>query len=347
MKVAAQKRYGGPEVIEIIDRPRPVPGAGEVLVEVHASTVTLADCAFRKADPFIVRFFGGLFRPKLDVLGDDIAGVVAELGPGVTRFAVGERVHGCTGASLGGMAEYVCVKESAALVTVPEGIELLPLGGMSYAYLTAMPFMRDEAGVKPGDRVLINGAASSVGAMAVQLAHHFGGEVTAVASGRHRALLERLGADHFIDRQQADFTANPGAYDVIFDAVGKSSFARSAPALRPGGIYLTTVPSWGIFWLMLTGGKRGGKRGRLATTGLRKEADKLKDLHILNDLLESGALRPVTDRVFPLEQIVEAHRYVEREVKAGDVVVAMPVAQAPLLLTSATEGAAAVSATRA
>ena len=131
MKVAAQKRYGGPEVIEIIDRPRPVPGAGEVLVEVHASTVTLADCAFRKADPFIVRFFGGLFRPKLDVLGDDIAGVVAELGPGVTRFAVGERVHGCTGASLGGMAEYVCVKESAALVKVPDGVELLPLGGLS------------------------------------------------------------------------------------------------------------------------------------------------------------------------------------------------------------------------
>ena len=332
MKAAAQKRYGGPEVIEIVERPKPVPGPGEVLIEVHASTVTLADCAFRKADPFIVRFFGGLFRPKLDVLGDDIAGVVVAIGAGVTRFAVGDRVHGCTGAALGGMAEYVCVKETAALVKVPKGVELMPLGGMSYAYLTAMPFIRDEGKVKPGDHVLINGAASSVGAMALQLAKHFGAEVTAVASGRHRALLEKLGADHVIDRQVADFTAERGAYDVVFDAVGKSRFAQAAPALKPGGIYLTTVPSWGIFALMLSGGQRGGKRGKLATTGLRADSDKLKDLHLLNGLLEQGAIRPVTDRVFPLNQIVEAHRYVEREVKAGDVVVAMPVAQGPLLL---------------
>ncbi len=332
MKVAAQKRYGGPEVIEIVERPKPVPGPGEVLIEVHASTVTLADCAFRKADPFIVRFFGGLFRPKLDVLGDDIAGVVVAIGTGVTRFAVGDRVHGCTGAALGGMAEYVCVKETAALVKVPEGVELMPLGGMSYAYLTAMPFIRDEGKVKPGDHVLINGAASSVGAMALQLAKHFGAEVTAVASGRHRALLQRLGADHVIDRQVADFTAARESYDVVFDAVGKSRYAQAAPALKPGGIYLTTVPSWGIFALMLTGGQRGGKRGKLATSGLRAESDKLKDLHVLNRLLEQGAIRPVTDRVFPLNQIVEAHRYVEREVKAGDVVVAMPVAQGPLLL---------------
>lgn len=332
MKVAAQKRYGGPEVIEIVERPKPVPGPGEVLIEVHASTVTLADCAFRKADPFIVRFFGGLFRPKLDVLGDDIAGVVVAIGAGVTRFAVGDSVHGCTGAALGGMAEYVCVKETAALVRVPEGVELMPLGGMSYSYLTAMPFIRDEGRVKPGDHVLINGAASSVGAMALQLAKHFGAEVTAVASGRHRALLEKLGADHVIDRQGTDFTAARGVYDVVFDAVGKSRFAQAAPTLKPGGIYLTTVPSWGIFALMLTGGQRGGKRGKLATTGLRAESDKLKDLHVLNRLLEQGAIRAVTDRVFPLNQIVEAHRYVEREVKAGDVVVAMPVAQGPLLL---------------
>ncbi|MBB4051626.1 NADPH:quinone reductase-like Zn-dependent oxidoreductase [Devosia subaequoris] len=341
MKVAAQQRYGGPDVIEIVERPKPMPGPGEVLVEVRASTVTLADCAFRKAEPFIVRLFGGLFRPKLDVLGDDIAGVVVAIGAGVSRFAVGDRVHGCTGAALGGMAEYVCVKETAALVKVPEGVDLIPLGGMSYSYLTAMPFIRDEGRVKPGDHVLINGAASSVGAIALQLAKHFGAEVTAVASGRHRALLERLGADHVIDRQVADFTAARGAYDVVFDAVGKSSFAQAAPTLKPGGIYLTTVPSWGIFGLMLSGGQRGGKRGKLATTGLRSDGDKLKDLHVLNRLLEQGAIRAVTDRVFPLHKIVEAHRYVEREVKAGDVVVTMPVAQGPLLLaaTAASVGA--------
>ena len=340
MKVAAQSRYGGPEVISVVERPMPRPGPGEVLVEVHSSTVTLADCAFRKADPFIVRFFAGLFRPKIEVLGDDIAGVVTAVGPGVTRFAVGDRIHGSCGTSLGGMAEYVCVKETGAIAKAPPGQDLVPLGGLSYAYLTAMPFIRDEAQVKPGDRVLINGAASSVGAIAVQLAKHFGAEVTGVASGRHADLVQRLGADHFIDRQREDFAARRGEYDVVFDAVGKSSFARCAPALKAGGTYLTTVPSWGIMGLMLTGGQRSGKRGKLATTGLRPETDKLKDLHMLNNLLEQGAVWPVTDRVFPLDQIVEAHRYVEREVKAGDVVVAMPVAQEARQLAGATEVAA-------
>jgi NADPH:quinone reductase-like Zn-dependent oxidoreductase len=336
MKVAAQSRYGGPEVISVVERPIPQPGPGEVLVAVHSSTVTLADCAFRKADPFIVRFFGGLFRPRIEVLGDDIAGVVAAVGPGVTRFAVGDRIHGSVGTNLGGMAEYVCVKETGAIVKAPPGHDLVPLGGLSYAYLTAMPFIRDEAQVKPGDRVLINGAASSVGAIAVQLAKHFGAEVTAVASGRHADLVRKMGADHFIDRQQEDFTARTGEYDVVFDAVGKSNFGQAAAALKAGGIYLTTVPSWGIMGQMLTGGQRGGKRGKLATTGLRPEADKLKDLQVLNTLLEQGAVWPVTDRVFRLDQIVEAHRYVEREVKAGDVVVAMPVTEAALQLTEAT-----------
>jgi NADPH:quinone reductase-like Zn-dependent oxidoreductase len=339
MKVAAQNRYGGPDVISIVERPKPVPGEGEVQVEVHASTVTLADCAFRKADPFIVRFFAGLFRPKLEVLGDDIAGIVTAIGPNTSRFAVGDRVHGSVGAGLGGMAEFVCLKETGALVKVPDGHDLVALGGLTYSFLTAMPFIRDEAQVKPGDRVLINGAASSVGAIAIQLARHFGAEVTAVASGRHADLARRLGADHFVDRQKQDFTQGAGAYDVVFDAVGKSSFGKSRSALKPGGIYLTTVPSWSIFWLMLTGGQRGGKRGKLATTGLRPEGDKLGDLHVLNDLLEQGAVRPVTDRVFPLEAIVEAHRYVEREVKAGDVVVAMPVAQAQARLLAQTASA--------
>lgn len=335
MKVAAQSQYGGPEVIHIVERARPDPGPGQVLVQVHSSTVTLADCAFRKAEPFIVRFFGGLFLPRLDVLGDDVAGVVAAVGPGVSRFAPGDRVHGSVGSRLGGMAEYVLVDETAALVRVPEGQELIPLGGLSYAYLTAMPFIRDEGRVKPGHRVLVNGAASSVGAVAIQLARHFGAEVTAVASGRHADLTRRLGADHFIDRHQTDFTRQDGAFDVIFDAVGKSRFTEAARALKPGGIYLTTVPSWGIFWLMLTGGRRSGKRGKLATTGLRPESDKLKDLHILNTLLEQEQVRPVTDSQFRLDQIVEAHRYVEREVKAGDVLVVMPVAQPPLLLAEA------------
>ncbi len=326
MKLVMQNRYGGPDVLEITERPVPDVKAGNVLIRVHAATVTLADCAFRKADPFIIRFFGGMLRPKDLVLGDDIAGVVEAVGAGITRFHVGQAVYGSVGEKLGGMAEYVCLPDSAAIVAAPAGQDLLALSGLSYSYLTAMPFMRDEARLKPGDKVLINGAASSVGAIAVQLAKHFGAEVTAVASARHEVLLRSLGADHFLDRHASDFMQARSAYDVVFDAVGKSSFGRCVEVLKPGGIYLTTVPTLSILWLMLTGGRRKGRRGKLATTGLRAVGDKRKDLLVLNDLLEQGVLRPVMDRAFPLERVADAHAYVEAETKAGDVFVVMSVA---------------------
>ena len=325
MKVAAQSRYGGPEVISVVDWPKPEPGPGEVLVQVHASTVTLADCAFRKAEPFIVRFFAGLFRPKIAVLGDNIAGIVEAVGAGVTRFRPGDRVFGSAGLSLGGMAEYVVLPEGEAIVVAPEGHDLPALGGIAYSFLTAMPFIRDEARVKRGDRVLINGAASSVGAIAVQLARHYGAHVTAVASQHRHAMLAAMGADALIDRHAEDFTQRRAEFDVVFDAVGKSSFARSRLSLKPGGIYLTTTPSLGIFWLMLTGGRRGDKRGKLATTGLRPVADKRADMQVLAEMLAAGTVKPVTDRRFPLAAISEAHRYVEQETKAGDVLVEMPV----------------------
>lgn len=321
MKAVMQSRYGGPEVLEIREVPRPTPKANEVLVRVHATSVTLPDCAFRKADPFIIRFFGGLLRPKDLVLGDDISGVVEAVGAAVTRFRPGEAVYGSTGGA-GGHAEYVAIPEDAALVHKPAVLDHGQAAGLSYSYLTAMPFMRDEGQVKPGDRVLINGAAGSVGAVAVQLARHFGAEVTAVCSGRNAELVRSLGADRVIDRTVEDFTAARDAYDVIFDAVGKSSFGRCKPALRAGGIYLTTVPSLGILWHMLTT-RHPGKRGKLATTGLRPVAAKMQDLLVLNDLVAAGAVRAVTDRRYGLAEIAEAHRYVESESKAGDVVVEM------------------------
>jgi NADPH:quinone reductase-like Zn-dependent oxidoreductase len=320
MRIVMQSRYGGPEVLEIREVPRPAPGENEVLVRVEAFSVTLADCAFRKADPFIVRFFGGLLRPRDLVLGDDIGGVVEAVGSKVTRFAVGEAVFGSVGSNLGGAAEYVCLSEDEAIVARPAGLDAGQGAGLSYGYLTAMPFIRDGAQVKPGDKVLINGAASSVGYVAMQLARHFGAEVTAVCSGRNAELVRSLGADHVIDRTTNDFTTARDAYDVIFDAVGKSSFGRCKAALRPGGIYLTTVPSLAILWHMLTK-RKPGKRGKLMTTGLRPVSDKLADLVVLGELVAGGALRAVTDRRYPLAQVAEAHRYVDAERKAGDVVV--------------------------
>lgn len=320
MRIVTQSRYGGPDVLEIREVSRPVPGENEVLIRVGAFSVTLADCAFRKADPFIIRFFSGLFRPKNLVLGDDIGGTVEAVGDGVTRFAVGDAVFGSVGSSLGGAAEYVCLAESEAIVLRPAGLDAGQGAGLSYGFLTAMPFIRDEAQVKRGDKVLIIGAASSVGTVAVQLARHFGAEVTAVCSGRNAQLVRSLGADHVVDRSTSDFTTARGAYDVIFDAVGKSSFGQCQAALKPEGIYLTTVPSLGILWHMLTR-RKPGKRGKLATTGLRPVADKLRDMEVLRELVASGAVRSTIDRRYPLAQVAEAHRYVETERKAGDVVV--------------------------
>lgn len=322
MRIVTQSRYGGPDVLEIRDVPRPAPKENEILVRVEAFSVTLADCAFRKADPFITRFFNGLLRPKNLVLGDDIGGVVEAVGSTVTRFAVGDTIFGSVGSSLGGAADYVCLPEDAAMVRRPDGLDAGQGAGLSYGYLTAMPFMRDEGQVKPGDHVLINGAAGSVGAVALQLARHFGAEVTAVCSAHHADLMRSLGANHVIDRNEVDFTVARDAYDVIFDAVGKSSFGRCRAALKPGGIYLTTVPSLAIIWHMLT--KRApSRRGRLATTGLRPVSAKRADLAVLAELVEAGAVRAVTDRRFPLAEVAEAHRYVETERKAGDVVVEM------------------------
>lgn len=320
LQQVTQSRYGGPEVLEIREVPRPAPGEHEVLVRIEAFTVTLADCAFRRADPFITRFFTGLFRPRNLVLGDDIGGVVEAVGSKVTRFRVGEAVFGSAGASLGGAAEYVCLSEGEAITQRPQALDAGQGAGLSYGYLTAMPFIRDEGEVKSGDRVLIHGAASSVGVVAVQLARLLGAEVTAVCSARNADLVRGLGADHVIDRAKTDFTLAAQSYDVIFDAVGKSSFGRCKTALKPGGIYLTTVPSLAILWHMLTK-RTPGKRGKLATTGLRPVNAKLKDLQTLVELVEAGAVRAVTDRRFPLAEIADAHRYVETERKAGDVVV--------------------------
>jgi NADPH:quinone reductase-like Zn-dependent oxidoreductase len=324
MKAACIYRYGPPEVLTIRDLPRPSPGPGDVLIRQHASTVSPADCAFRAADPFIVRMFAGWFRPKSPVLGGAVAGVVEAVGADVTRFRPGDRVFGTTDPEPGGMAEYVAGPADGALATMPEAMSFEQAGGLTYSFLTAMPFLRDEAKLKPGMRILIVGAAGSIGTVAVQLAHNMGAHVTAVCSTRNVDLVRSLGADEVIDRTRTDFAAARGAYDVIFDAVGKSSFRACGQALKPGGIYLTTVPSFAIMFQMLRGTLAEGKRAKLATTGLRPMPDKRHDMEVLQGMVARGEIKAVIDKVFPLAQIVEAHRYVELGTKAGDVIVTFP-----------------------
>jgi NADPH:quinone reductase-like Zn-dependent oxidoreductase len=322
MKAAVVDRYGPPDVFSIREVAKPVPKDGEVLIRIHAALATPSDCAFRSANPFIVRLFAGPLRPKWGILGDSIAGEVESVGRGVTRFKVGDRVMGSTGLTNGAYAEYCAVAENQALIEIPSGQSFAQAVAICEGFLTALPFLRDEAKLKGGERLLVNGASGNIGATAVQLGKHFGAEVTGVCSGRNVELVKGLGADRVIDYTREDFTAELERYDVIFDAVGMSSFSRSARAQALTGIYMTTVPSWGIVWHMLTGKKNArGKRALLATTGLRPVANKAKDLALMNELIEAGRLRAVIDRHFPLEQIADAHRYVETGRKRGSVVI--------------------------
>ncbi len=323
MKAACIDRYGPPEVIVIRDRPAPVLGATDVLIRQAASSVSPADIAMRSGDPFLIRFFMGLTRPKEPTPGGAVAGVIEAVGSSVTRFKPGDRVFGTTDPTPGAMAELVAVPESGALVAMPDALDFGEAAGLTYSFLTAMPFLRDEAKLEPGQTVLINGAAGSIGTVAVQLAKHMGARVTAVCSTRNIELVRSLGADAVIDRTVADFTTARGAYDVIFDTVGKSSFAECRTTLKPGGIYLTTVPSFAILIHMLRRKRADGTRAKLATTGLRATADKVKDMAVLKQLVEAGVLRGVIDRTYPLSEIAAAHRYVETGTKAGDVIIAI------------------------
>ncbi len=323
MKAAWMDRYGPPEVIGVREVPDPVPGADEVLVRQMASTVSPADCAFRSADPAIVRLFAGLTRPKEPIPGGAVAGIVAAVGAGVSRFKPGDRTFGTTDPKPGAMAELVLAPADGALVTMPDGLDFGEAAGLTYSFLTAMPFLRDEARLEPGQTILINGAAGSIGTVAVQLARHMRATVTAVCSTRNIELVRSLGADEVIDRTKTDFTQARALYDVIFDTVGRSSFAACRAALKRGGIYLTTTPSLAILIHMLRRNRADGKRAKLATTGLRPTADKAKDMLLLKQLIETGVLRGVIARTYPLAEIVEAHRYVETGSKTGDVIVTL------------------------
>lgn len=313
MLAAIAERYGPPEVLAIREVPTPQPGPGQVLVRIHATVATPSDVAFRSGSPWIARLFSGLFKPRLPILGDAFAGVVAQVADDVTGFAVGDRV---AGSAFGAYAQFLVVGADAALVHIPKSLGFGEAAGLCDGGLTALPFVRDTAQLTPGQHVLVNGASGSVGSSAVQIAKAMGAVVTGVTSPRNLELVRSLGADLVIDYTTEDFTAADSAYDVVFDTVGKSSFARCKAALKPEGIYLTPVPSLSSAML-----RKSGRRARFSATGLRPPAEKAKDLQQLFAWVTEGKLTTVVQREFELEQIAEAHALVETGHKVGSVVV--------------------------
>jgi NADPH:quinone reductase-like Zn-dependent oxidoreductase len=313
MRAIVYDRYGPPDVLRLEEVDRPVPGRGQVLVRVRATTVNRTDCHRRAAEPFVWRLVAGLRRPRRHILGSELAGEVATVGPGVTEFAVGDRVFGLSPWTLGAHAEFVCMPASGLLVHKPAGAGFAEAAAICDGGLNALAALR-RAGLRKGQRILIYGASGSIGTAAVQLARHFGADITGVCNTKNVEVVRSLGANRVIDYTRQDFTTEGQVYDVIYDAVGKHSFRRCKGSLRPGGIYLAT-DGWRNMARSLLTSRTGYRRVMFPIGRYAKE-----DVLFLRQLLETGDYGAVIDRRYPLEQATEAARYVETQQKTGNVV---------------------------
>jgi NADPH:quinone reductase-like Zn-dependent oxidoreductase len=321
MKAASYRRYGGPEVVDVIDVPDPIPGPHDLVVRMGATSVGVSDQAARSGRPAFGRLYFGLRRPRFPVLGWQFVGVVDRVGDAVTRFRVGQRVFGTAASTAGGHAELILVREDAAVLAAPDGLADDELVAVIDGVLTALPFYRDGAKLRAGQRVLINGATGVVGVAAVQLAKHFGAQVTAVCRTESLDLARSLGADEVIDFTREDFTRSGRHFDVVFDVAAASTFRRSRDSLTPTGVYLTTVPTIAILAQQLWTSRSRGRRAAILLTGLRGTAAQAADLGYLSELVSAGRIVPVIDSRHTLDHIADAYRRLAEHGKRGVVVV--------------------------
>ena len=321
MKAIVQTQYGAPDVLQLKEVAKPVPADNEVLIRIHATTVSMTDAIFRGGTDLMARLATGMFKPKAAIPGGEFAGEIEAVGKDVKRFKAGDQVFGTAAPSTGAHAEYISLPEDAAIAIKPDNMTYEEAVTIHSGALTALPNLKDAANIQPGQKILIVGASGSIGSSAVQLAKSFGADVTGVCSTANVELVKSLGADHVIDYRKEDFTKLGETYDIIFDSVGKSSFSKAKQALKPEGIYLTTVISPAILPQMLWTSKFGGKQAKIVFAGLRSAAEKNGYLALLLELVEAGKFKPVIDRCYPLEQIAEAHRYVDTGHKKGNVVI--------------------------
>lgn len=324
MRAVVYERYGPPEVLRLEEVAQPVPQADEVLVRIHATAVTRADCATREANQrsglavsLLSRLVSGLRRPRQRILGSEFAGVVKAVGGAATEFAVGDPVFGSSGFGFGAYAEFICMRESARIAPIPAGMSFAEAATICDGGLNALWCLR-QGDLQKGQRILIYGASGAIGTAAVQLARYFEADVTAVCNTKNLELVRSLGAGSVIDYTQEDFTQNGETYDVIFDAVGKHAFRRCKGSLKRGGRYLATDGLRNLILSLWT-----------ARFGNKKVVFKIpprytqQDVRILKALIEAGKYRAVIDRRYPLADVIEATRYVETEQKTGNVVLTL------------------------
>lgn len=317
MKAVVYTKYGPPEVLQLKEIEKPVPKDNEVLIKIYATSVTSGDCRMRKAHPFAVRFFNGLTRPrKTTILGNELAGVIEEVGKNVKLFKKGDPVFGQTGLRLGAYADYKCLPEDGTLAIKPANITFEEAAGIPFGAGTALHFLK-KGNISSGQKILIYGASGSLGTAAVQLAKYFGSDVTGVCSTANVTLVKSLGAGKVIDYTKEDFTKYEERYDIIFDTIGKSPFPGCVKSLKKKGTYLRAVhmslsPILQGLWTSMTSSKK--VIGGVAVE--RKE-----NMVLLKELVEKGKLKPVIDRIYPFEKIVDAHWYVDEGHKKGNIVI--------------------------
>jgi len=322
MQAIEYVQYGAPEVLRLKEVKKPSPKSNEVLIRVYASTVTAADIMMRTGTPYIGRFYTGLKGPKRTILGFEFAGEVMETGKDVTLFKVGDKVFGGT-TTLGSYAEYVCVSEQDVMTSMPDNISYEEAAPVNGSAITVMNFLKGLGKIQKGQKVLINGASGGLGTYAIQIAKHFGAEVTGVCSTNNVALVESLGADKVIDYTKEDFTKNGEQYDIIFDTVGKSSFSACKNSLTQNGMYLSAVMNFTLFTQMIWTSMFGTKKAKSSATGLLPVKARLNYFIELKELLKTSKIKTVIDTTYPLSQVAEAHKYVEKGHKKGSVVISL------------------------
>jgi len=317
MKAAIHTRYGPPEVLQLAEVPKPTPKENEVLIKVYATTVNRTDCGFRSAEYFISRFFSGLFKPKNQILGNEFAGVIEAIGKDVTNFKVGDKVFGYNDVTFGANAEFMIMPANGAMSTIPENLTFEEAACITEGGHYALCDIR-AAKVKAGQNVMIYGATGAIGSAAVQLAKYFGASVTAICNTKNIELVKSLGADVVIDYTSENYTKAGQIYDLVFDAVGKSSFGKCKPILSKNGIYISTElgKNGENVFLALSTPVFGGKKVLFPLPTISR-----KDVEFLKELFIDGQFKPVIDRSYRLDEIVEATKYVETGQKTGNVVI--------------------------
>ena len=318
MKAIVYKKYGSPDVLELLDLEKPIPKANEVLIRVYATTVTAADCMMRRGDTFLSRILLGLTKPKkkYQILGTEFSGKIEAVGNNVKKFRTNDEVYAFRGFGTGCYAQYKCMNENGSLAKKPGNMKYFEAASLVDGATTALFFLKEKANVQKGQKVLINGASGSIGTFAVQLAKYFGAEVTGVCSSKNIELVKSLGADKVVDYTKEDFTKADEPYDILFDTVGKSSFSHCRKVLKSNGKYVVTVMTLKhVLQSFLT--KFGNKKKVI----FGMSVNKTEALNFIRTLVEEGKLRTITDRQYPLEELREAHAYVEKGHKQGNVVI--------------------------